>query len=222
MFRSPVGATKTLISASTFHLASQQFVNLLLNGLYFSLSYLLMLPKMFLLHRWSWDWHSFILSWIEGPPLKLVPKTHADSTTYLQLSSLIHIDSNRNLRFRWWANLSLLGYKIKRQWSKVDIDLCCTFASGNKSIHSLFASILSNLINVRCSPSLQLHQVKHGPEKPRSASPQASKESRKVYILLTSLFSSKWVISLKSPRTIHGKLKWELRHSKSFQDVCCI
>lgn len=195
-----------------FILVSQQFINLLSKGVYFSLSYLLTLLRMFLFHHWSWDWHSFIVSWIKGFPLKLVPKTHIDSTTSLQLSSLIHIDLNRNLCFRWQANLLLLGYKINRQWSKVDIDLCCTFASGNRSIHSLFATILSNLINVRSSPSLQLHQVKCGLEKPRSARPQASKESQKANILLTSLsnqplFSSKWVISLNSPKTTHGRLK---------------
>lgn len=158
------------------------------------------------------------------PPLN---GSHALSITSLHLSSRVHIASKKNILFNGLEGVRCHKYKAKRKWSKVDIDTWWTLASGNNSLHSSLATILSNLITVRCSPNLSLHHVNLCPTKPIFVRPQLSKYSLKALIWFASHsshpnFSSEWVISLKSPKINHGISHCFFRASISFQEICLI
>lgn len=172
-------------------------------------------------------WQLLIRSCVVGTSLEVCGMDHASSTTSLHSTSQSHIVSKRNQGFF----LLFLGvwdkWRIKEQWSEAAMDLCCTLALRNKLFQFELATILSSLTRVLCAPNLPLHQVKLEPLKPRLRKSHASRAflTACIWSALFSAplhFSSRWVISLKSPKTIHGRLSCVFKCSKSFQDICLV
>ena len=185
---------------------------------HFCLNVWFRLPNSFQFHLWSYSWHLFSLSviWKFWSPLN---GSQANYTTSLHLASLVHIASNKNLFLIGLRFCLLHKLRLKRQWLDMDIEEWKTLAFGNLSTQPSFATILSNLSSVLCSPNLPLHHLKFCPTKPRSIKLHLPRQSLNASIYFASLstppsFSSGCKISLKSPKAIHGVSHWARRASR--------
>lgn len=171
-------------------------------------------------HLCSWDWKFLILSCIWKSGSTLIG-SQAASITSLHLFSPVHMALKKNLIFCSFAFLGFLRNKASKQWLDIDIKTWWTLASRYASIRLSFATTLSNMMSVYCSPRRLLHQVYFWPMKPKSYSPHKCKQFLKSSICLASQsiqpsLSLRW---LKSPKTTHGKSHRFFKDSKSSQDM---
>ena len=124
----------------------------------FSFRILFTLPNTLLFQVCRLSWQHFSLSQTCTSRLQF-NGSQASSITFLHPSSLVHIASNMKRFLPPFLLTRRLRDRLSKQWSNTAIALWYTFASLNIFSHFSFATILSNLTRVRCSPILPLHQV---------------------------------------------------------------